>query len=153
MMGLVEGRTRGGNGEGSCCTITTVSPFHTWVELAICCCSCFPTSFPHPPLERLFKCFLRRRHARPLVSESSRSVSRSATAVFRLSKVCPFEPLIWGLQKKWKIIAAVMTIKQIIISLMFLSVCEEMAAKTTARKNIQTPAVFTCIFHQFNISR
>lgn len=92
MMGLVEGRARGGNGEGSCCTITTVSPFHTWVELAICCCSCFPTSFPHPPLERLFKCFLLRRHARPLVSESSRSVSTSATAVFRLSKVCcPFE--------------------------------------------------------------
>lgn len=96
MMGLVEGRARGGNGEGSCCTITTASPFHTWVELAICCCSCFPTSLPHPPLERLFKCFLRRRHARPLVSESSRSVSTSATAVLRLSKVCcPFEPLIW----------------------------------------------------------
>lgn len=29
----------------------------------------------------------------------------------------------------------------------------QMAAKTTATKKIQTPAVFTCIFHQFNISR
>lgn len=43
LMGLVEGRAGGGHREGSCCTITTLSPFHTWVELAICCR--FPTSF------------------------------------------------------------------------------------------------------------
>lgn len=80
----------------------------------------FPHLFPHPPLERLFKCFLRRRHAGPLVSESSRSVSTSATAAFRLSKVCcPFQPPIGPQKPQKKLIAAVMTIKQIIICLMF----------------------------------